>query len=117
MLIAMVTIFAICWLPLNSSHIAIEVYYRIIYHPYYLLFFFIAHIIGENVTLTLAAMFVCLANELLIHCVYSKASLFFFFVLFCFYSYFFRHPQQWNSSAAPLASSIIYFHLYLLPFY
>ena len=102
MLIAMVTIFAICWLPLNSSHIAIEVYYRIIYHPYYLLFFFIAHIIGKKVTsqaaffpfflLALATTFVCLANELLVYRVYSKASLYssFFIILLSFFLFFFR---------------------------
>ena len=50
MLIAMVAIFAVCWLPLNVIHLSLEYDESIGESPYFLLVFFAAHVVAMSST-------------------------------------------------------------------
>lgn len=51
MLIAMVSIFVCCWLPLNVIHLTLEYHERLEHWKYFLLVFFIAHVIAVSSTI------------------------------------------------------------------
>ena len=50
MLIAMVSIFVCCWLPLNVIHLTLEYYEELYQHSYFLLVFFVTHVIAMSST-------------------------------------------------------------------
>jgi len=50
MLIAMVSIFVCCWLPLNVIILTSEYFNRLIESPYFLLAFFGAHVVAMSST-------------------------------------------------------------------
>ena len=50
MLVAMVTIFVCCWLPLNIVHLVSDYRYEFAHWSYFLLVFFIAHAIAMSST-------------------------------------------------------------------
>ena len=51
MLIAMVSIFVCCWLPLNVVHVTLEYYEKAPEMRYYLLLFFVAHVTAMSSTI------------------------------------------------------------------